>query len=63
MNAGELGWSLIPEDPILYTKEMIYLLGQQVTVHLLLHSIPRGLLREMCQLLRACTISLLLKKL
>lgn len=36
VNAGGLGWSLIPEDLILYTKEIIYLAGQQVTVHLLL---------------------------
>lgn len=37
VNAGELGWSLTPEDLILCTKKIIYLAGQQVTVHLLLH--------------------------
>lgn len=36
VNAGELGWGLIPEDLILYTKKIIYLVGQQVTGHLLL---------------------------
>lgn len=58
MSAGKLGWSLIPEDLIYYTKKIfIYLLGQQVTVHLLLHWIPRGLLSETCQSLRANCIS------
>lgn len=54
VSTGELGWSLVPEDFICGIKKIfIYLLGQQVTVHLLLHLIPMGLLREMCQSLRA----------
>lgn len=36
VNAGELGWSLIPEGLILSNKNIIYLVGQQVTVPLLL---------------------------
>lgn len=54
VRTSELDWSLIPEDFICSTKKiLIYLLGQQVTVHLLLHLVPMGLLREMCQSLRA----------
>lgn len=51
---GELDCSLIPEDFICGSKKIfICLLGQQVAVHLLLHWIPVGLLREMRQSLRA----------
>lgn len=54
MRTGELDCSLIPEDFICGIKKIfIYLSGQQVAVHLLLHCIPVGLLREMRQSLRA----------